>query len=180
MDLLRYVQINPHRDPPTCRSISLGIHQRGKDQRGDPSTWDPSTRGSINTGIHQHVDLSTRRSINTKIHQHGDPSTRGFISVGIHQHGDPSTRGSINMWIYGHEDPSTQRSTNTGIHQHGAGIARLVERRTEKPGAVLTRVRIPGAARDFYSRVSFWCRLSDGVRTALVCNRMHPQHLIAR
>ena len=32
----------------------------------------------------------------------------------------------------------------------GAGIAQLVERATEKPGAILTRVRVSGAARDFY------------------------------
>ena len=31
----------------------------------------------------------------------------------------------------------------------GAGIAQLVERLTEKPGAILTRVRVPSAARDF-------------------------------
>ena len=29
------------------------------------------------------------------------------------------------------------------------GIAHVVERPTEKPGAILTRVRVPGAARDF-------------------------------
>ena len=52
-----------------------------------------------------------------------------------------------------------------------AGIAQLVERPTEKPGAILTRVRFPGAARDFLPegcspRVNFQCRLSYGVRTA--------------
>ena len=35
------------------------------------------------------------------------------------------------------------------------------------------RVPIPGAARDFSPRVSLQCRLSDGVRTAPVCNRIH-------
>ena len=33
-----------------------------------------------------------------------------------------------------------------------AEIAQLVERPTEKPGAIPTRVRIPGAARDVYSK----------------------------
>ena len=47
-----------------------------------------------------------------------------------------------------------------------AGIAHLVERPTEKPGAILTRVRVPAAARDFHPRVKFRCRLSYGVRTA--------------
>ena len=35
----------------------------------------------------------------------------------------------------------------------------MSERLTEKSGAILTRVRVPGAARDLSSRVSFQCRL---------------------
>ena len=31
----------------------------------------------------------------------------------------------------------------------GVGIAQLVEHPTEKPGAILTQVHVPGAARDF-------------------------------
>ena len=63
----------------------------------------------------------------------------------------------------------------------GAGIAQLVERPTEKPGAILTRVRVrvPGAARDFSPTVSFQCTLSHGVLTAPVCNGVH-QHPCAR
>ena len=60
-----------------------------------------------------------------------------------------------------------------------AGMAQLAERPTEKPGAMMTRVRVPGAARDFSPRVNFQCRLSYGARTAPVCNRMH-RHLCAR
>ena len=52
----------------------------------------------------------------------------------------------------------------------GGDVAQSVERRTGTP---LTQVRFPGAARDFFPRASFLCRLSYGVRTALVCNRMH-------
>ena len=37
----------------------------------------------------------------------------------------------------------------------GAGIAHLVKRPTEKPGVILTRVRLPGAARDFLSESAF-------------------------
>ena len=37
----------------------------------------------------------------------------------------------------------------------GGGVAQLVERPTEKPGAVLLRVRVSGAARDFSPGVSF-------------------------
>ena len=37
---------------------------------------------------------------------------------------------------------------------------------SEKPGVILTRVRVPGAARDFSPGVSFQCRLSYGVHTA--------------
>ena len=61
----------------------------------------------------------------------------------------------------------------------GTGIVQLVQRPTEKPGAVLARVRVPVAARDFSPRVNFHCRLCYGVRTAPLSNRMH-QHLRAR
>ena len=54
-------------------------------------------------------------------------------------------------------------------------IPQLVERPTENLAAVLTRVRVPDAARDFPSRTNFQCRLSYGVRTAPVCNRIHQQ-----
>ena len=64
------------------------------------------------------------------------------------------------------------------------GEAQLVELSIEKPGAILTRVRVPGAAMDFFTlffllRDNFQCRLSYGVRTAPVCNHMH-QHLCTR
>ena len=45
---------------------------------------------------------------------------------------------------------SPVRSVTTRI-QHpvaGAGIAQLVERRTETPGAILTQVPVPGEAKD--------------------------------
>ena len=61
----------------------------------------------------------------------------------------------------------------------GSQIAQLVEHPTEKPGAILTQVRVPGVARDFSPRVNFQRRLSYSVCTAPVCNRMH-QHLCAR
>ena len=51
-------------------------------------------------------------------------------------------------------------------------MAQLVERPTEKPGAILTRVRVLGAANDFSPRVNFQCILSSA------CNRMH-HHLCA-
>ena len=41
------------------------------------------------------------------------------------------------------------------------------------------QVRFPDAAVEFSPRVGFQCRLSNGVRTALVCNRMH-EHQCAR
>ena len=55
----------------------------------------------------------------------------------------------------------------------GGGVAQLEERRTGTP---LRQVRYPDAARDFPPRVNSQCRLSYGVRTALVCNRT-LQHL---
>ena len=41
----------------------------------------------------------------------------------------------------------------------GAATAHLVQRPIKMPGAILTRVRVPRAARDFSPRVSFQCRL---------------------
>ena len=38
---------------------------------------------------------------------------------------------------------------------HVYSIAQLVERLTEKPGAVLMQVQVPGVARDFSPRVNF-------------------------
>ena len=58
----------------------------------------------------------------------------------------------------------------------GGAVAQLVEHRTGTPP---TQVRFPGAARDFSPRVNFQCRLSYGVRTPPVCNRVHS-HLCAR
>ena len=60
-----------------------------------------------------------------------------------------------------------------------AWISQWVEPPTEKPGAILTRVRVPGAARDFSPRIHLQYRLSHGVRTALVYTRMH-QHVCVR
>ena len=42
----------------------------------------------------------------------------------------------------------------------------MVERPNEKQGAMLTLVRVPGAAKDFSPSVSSQCRLSYGVRAA--------------
>ena len=57
-------------------------------------------------------------------------------------------------------------------------IAQLEERLTEKPNAILTRVQVPGAVRDFSTKVNFRCKLSYGVRTTPMCNRT-LQHLCA-
>ena len=54
----------------------------------------------------------------------------------------------------------------------GVEIAQLVECLTEKPGAILTWVRVPGAARDFSPRVNFQCRLSYKVTVSVhLCTR---------
>ena len=66
-----------------------------------------------------------------------------------------------------------------GQGKEQTGIIQLVERPTEKPGAILTRVRVPDASRDFSPRVNFQCRLSYGGCTALVCSRMN-ESLCAR
>ena len=44
-----------------------------------------------------------------------------------------------------------------------AGIAQLVERPTEKPGAILTRVRVPSAEKEFFTESQF------SVHTLLRC-----------
>ena len=44
---------------------------------------------------------------------------------------------------------------------------------TEKTGVILTRVRVPGVARDVFPRANFQRRLSYVIRTASVSNRMH-------
>ena len=48
------------------------------------------------------------------------------------------------------------------FYNYGAWRAQLVERPTEKPGAILTRVRVPGVARDF-------CPSQLPVQTLLRC-----------
>ena len=73
------------------------------------------------------------------------------------------------------QDSTCWRGLTCAAFRNSAGIAQLVGRPTEKPGAILTLVRVPGAARDFSPRASFQCRLPYGVRAAPECNRMH-QH----
>ena len=60
------------------------------------------------------------------------------------------------------------------MQNSGVGIAQFVEHPTEKPGTVLTQVRVPGAARDFFPRVNFQHRLckSYSVCTATLRNHM--------
>ena len=48
----------------------------------------------------------------------------------------------------------------------GARIAQLVERSTEKPDAILTRVRVPGAATDLSPRVNFPGNVDSGTVSA--------------
>ena len=52
---------------------------------------------------------------------------------------------------------------------YGAGNTQLVECPTEKSGAMLTWIWVPGAARGFSPIVSFQCRLSYGACTAPIC-----------
>ena len=73
------------------------------------------------------------------------------------------------------QDSTYWRGLTCAAFSNSAGIAQSIEHPTEKPGAILTRVRIPGAARDFSPRANFQCKLSYGVSTAHECNRIH-QH----
>ena len=56
-----------------------------------------------------------------------------------------------------HEDDVFPGRPRPSLVVVGAGMAQLAERLIEKPGAVLTQVRVSGAARDFSPRVSFRC-----------------------
>ena len=49
------------------------------------------------------------------------------------------------------------------VKMSGGGIAQLVECPTEKPGALLKRVRVPAAARELSPKINFRCRLAYGV-----------------
>ena len=73
------------------------------------------------------------------------------------------------------DETEAERQTDREIRQRDmTGMVQLVERPTEKPGAILPRDRVSGAVRDFSPRVNFHCRIC----TAPVCNRTH-QHLCA-
>ena len=81
--------------------------------------------------------------------------------------GDRAETTSTEAWLL--QAHSRGQGRSSGLIT-GGDVAQLVERRTGTP---LTKVRFLGAARDFSSRVNFQCRLSYGVRTPPVCNRMH-------
>ena len=55
----------------------------------------------------------------------------------------------------------------------GAWIAQLEECPTEKPGATLTQVRVPGAARDFSPSVNFQCRLTVSIQPPCSLTRIN-------
>ena len=62
-----------------------------------------------------------------------------------------------------------------------AGIAQLVEYPTEKPGAILTRVQVPGTARDFSQSQSTFSADSVQPPVAIACINIcahvkHPEH----
>ena len=64
------------------------------------------------------------------------------------------------------DETEAERQTDREIRQRDmTGMVQLVQRPTEKPGAILPRVRVPGAARDCSARVNFRCRIC----TAPVC-----------
>jgi len=73
--------------------------------------------------------------------------------------------------------------------KYRGGITQLVERGTEKPGAILTRVRFPVAARDFLSNFSAVCvaisysprvqsHVSRYVCKILNSKHWHPHHCL--
>ena len=105
----------------------------------------------------------------------GHPSSL-ILGTSALRHSTWGQRGTLKAGLYGYE----QSSKYIEVHSHspnatfsavslnlsrptsacsGAGIARLVESLTKKPGAILMRVRVPDAATDFSPRVNFQCRL---------------------
>ena len=85
----------------------------------------------------------------------------------------PSPSPPVPTWC-----PRSDRENTRVVRRNRkrAGIAQWVERPIEKPGAILTRVRVPRCdVQGIFLPDSFQCRLSHGVRTAPVCNRMHQQ-----
>ena len=82
-----------------------------------------------------------------------------------------STMGSTLGWVIkqGGNDIHVRWNYFWITVQNG-DVAQLVEQWTDTP---LMQFRFSGAARDFSPRVSIRCRLSYGVRTPPVCNRMH-------
>ena len=64
-------------------------------------------------------------------------------------------------------------------HKGGGDSSFVREPATEKPGEILTQVRVPNAGWDFSPRVNFQCRLYYGVRAAPVYDHVH-RHLCAR
>ena len=71
----------------------------------------------------------------------------------------------------------TSRRSNISVFGAGRDIAQFVGRPTvEKPDAIQTRVRVPGAARHLVSlKINVQRRLSYGVRTDPVCKSMHQR-----
>ena len=64
------------------------------------------------------------------------------------------------------------------LPQAWCGMAQLVECWAKKPGAILTQVRFPNAAMQFFSpRDNFQCRLSYDVHTALLQLGQFPLHV---
>ena len=82
----------------------------------------------------------------------------------------PIEKGGGVIQLVAHFNSVVSSVSSLSTHWGGGDVAQLVEHRTGTP---LTQVRFPGAARGFSSRVNFQCRLSYGVRTPPVCNRMH-------
>ena len=117
-------------------------------------------------------------------------SCLGIFNVHGRKHRDTTPFVSSSDWLdpqfLVHHRPRKQNvgepSSNPGPSlckkrsMWGGGVTQLVEHRT---GMLPTQVRFPGAATDFFPIVNFQGRLSHGVRTTPMCNRMHL-HLCAR
>ena len=80
------------------------------------------------------------------------------------------------QWTFFEVKIKMRTKKNKKTTKNGGDVAQLVEHQT---GTLLMQVRFPGAARYFFPRVHFQCRLSYVCPYTPVCNRIHL-HLCAR
>ena len=140
-----------------------------------PTTALPTLQGALKDGFGEAVTgvrhaRTMQVSVSGQLPEEAPEDPQGYSSIAL-------TRALPNMNFPVSEgmvqivqlDPSHIGLSSSCTARDGEA-AQTLERRTGMP---LSQVRFPGATRSFSPRANFQCRLSCGVRTALVCNRVH-------